>query len=143
MALSAQKVSAVASPGLAAAATVHSFGGARGVASAQQSPVESSNPASFVGVNDNSIMRYEDEGGLNPDGRGKQSFRQGPQTPYMSRSALVFYAGLLDQTDQGASLASTPVFGDYVSRSIQGYERAQNLVNSPWARQGSSINQYS
>ena len=143
MALSAQRISATASPGLAAAATVHSFGGARGTASAQQSPVESSSSASYIGINDNSILRYEDEGELNPDGRGKQSYQQGPQTPYMSRSALVFVAGALEQTAQDSPAASGAVFGDYLSRSIQGYERAQNLVNSPWAPQGSSVNQFS
>lgn len=141
MALGTQKVSAVTAPGMAAAATVHAFGGARGIASAQQSPIESSNPAAYIGVNDNSILHYEDEGGLNPDGQGKQSYKQGPQTPYMSRNALVFMAGSLEATNGEA--APMPVFGDYVMRSIQGYERTQNLVNSPWVPQGSSINQYS
>lgn len=126
---------------MAAAATAHSFGGARGVASAQQSPIEATNMAAYIGINDNSILRYEDEGGLNPDGRGKKSNQQSTQTPYMSRGALGFAAGALE-----AQSNATPIdmaFGDYVSRSIHGYERAQNLINSAWAPQGSSINQLS
>ena len=142
MALGTQRVSAAASPGMAAAATAHLFSGGRGVAAAAQSPVESSNFSAQVGVNDNTIVHYDDEGGLNPDGQRRQSSSsRDTQTAFMSRRALAYAAISLDPT-QGDS-SSTVVFSDILARGIRGYERSQGLVNSGLASVGSTINQLS
>lgn len=141
MALGTQKVSAMAAPGMAAAATAHPFSGGRGVASAQQAPVESTNFSTQIGVNDNSILHYDDEGSLNPDGQRKQSTARDTQTPFMARRALAYSAISLDSA-QGDNSATT-VFSDLMARGIRGYERTQSLVNSGLTPSGSTINQLS
>ena len=141
MALGTQKVSAMAAPGMAAAATVHPFSGGRGVSAALQSPVEAANFATNIGVNDNSILHYDDEGSLNPDGQRKESAPRGTQTPFMARRALAYSAISMD-TSQGDN-APTTVFSDLMARGIQGYMRTQSLVHSEIAPAGSTINQLS
>ena len=126
---------------MAAAATAHLFSGGRGVAAAAQSPVETTNFASQVGVNDNSIVHYDDQGNLNPDGQRRQSQPRDTQTAFMARRSLSFAAISLDPA-QGDS-SSTMVFSDILARGISGYERTQGLVNSGLVPAGSSINQLS
>jgi len=142
MALGTQKVSAMAAPGMAAAATAHPFSGGRGVAAANQAPVESSNFAMSVGVNDNAILHYDDEGSLNPDGQRRNSNSpRHTQTPFMARRALAYSAISLD-SQQGDN-APTTVFSDLMSRGIRGYARSQGLVQTDIAPTGSTINQLS
>jgi hypothetical protein len=140
MALGTQKISAFAAPGMAAAATAHPFSGGRGVAAANQSPVEASNFSASVNVNDNGILHYDDESGLNPDDQGRGSYNpRGTQTPFMARRALAYSAISLD-SHQGDN-APTTVFSDLMSRGIRGYERSQSLVQTHLAPVGSTINQ--
>ena len=142
MALGTQKVSAMAAPGMAAAATAHTFGGARGVAAANQSPVEASNFSMSVGVNDNAIYHYDEEGGLNPDEQRRNSGSpRHTQTPFMSRRALAYSAISMD-SQQGDN-SSTTVFSDLMARGIRGYARTQGLVQTDIAPSGSTINQLS
>jgi len=142
MALGTQKISALASPGMAAAATAHPFSGGRGVAAANQSPVEALNFSTQINVNDNGIVHYDDEGGLNPDGQRRRSpASQGTQTPFMARRSLA-YAAISMDTAQGDNSATT-VFSDLMARGIRGYERTQGLVQADLAPTGSTINQLS
>ena len=139
MSLSAQKVSATSAPGMAAAATAHLFGGARGVASATQSPVEKSYFSTQSGVNDNSVVYYDDQSGLDSNGQRRESPQQQTQTAFMSRQALSFSAISLDPS-QGDS-SSTMLFSNLLQQGIRGYERSQGLINSGLAPLGSTINQ--
>ena len=141
MSLGVQKVSASSAPGMAAAATAHLFSGGRGVAAAAQSPVESAYYSTQAGVNDNSIVHYDDEGNLDPDGQRRESAQQDTQTDFMARRALSFAALIMDPAQGEGS--STNLFSDMLARGIRGYERVQGLVNSGMARTGSTINQLS
>ena len=131
---------------MAAAATAHPFSGGRGISSAQQAPVEAASFAPQTGVNDNSILHYQDDGGgLNPDGRRKESFARTTQTPQMARNAAAFTAAELesDRANAAAMPVNPTLFANMVEQGIHGYERAQNLVGSYLVRAGSQINQLS
>ena len=141
MSLSTQKVSVTATPGMAAAATAHSFGGGRGVASALQNPVESGNFSTQVGVNDNAIVYSDDQGNLDPNGKRRESFGRETQTAFMARRALAYTAILMDQAPNEGS--SPTGFSDILTKGIRGYERTQGLINSGLAPVGSAINQLS
>lgn len=140
MSLSAQKVSATSAPGMAAAATAHLFGGARGIASATQSPVEKSYFSTQSGVNDNSVVYYDDEGELDSDGQRRESQQQ-TQTAFMARQALSFAAISLAPSQSDGT--STMLFSSLLQQGIRGYERSQGLINSGLAPLGSTINQLS
>jgi hypothetical protein len=141
MALGTQKVSAMAAPGMAAAATAHPLSGGRGIAAANQSPVESTSFSTQVGVNDNGIVRYDDELDLNADGKSRNSYQRSTQTPLMSRRALAFNAGSLNASQGDAAPAIG--FKDQLTRGIGGYLRTQSLTQTDYPPPGSSINQLS
>ncbi len=142
MALGTQKISAFAAPGMAAAATAHPLSGGRGIASASQSPVEASSFSASVNVNDNGILHYDDENGLNPDDQRRNgSSPRGTQTPFMARRALAYSAISLD-THQGDN-APTTLFSALLAKGIRGYERSQALAQTVMAPVGSTINQLS
>ena len=136
MALSASRISAVAGNGLAAAATARPISGGRGIASATLSPVENSEFSSNIGVNDNAILHYDDQGGLDSDGRRRESPQSAPS--FLARGAFGFQVESLSQDPAaggGSSFLSDVVHGVGV------YENNLRIIAPDQIRPGTSLNQ--
>jgi hypothetical protein len=99
MALSTSRVSANASPGMAAAATARPVSGGRNVASVNSKPVDELGFSQHIGVNDNGLWRYDEETQFESDGEGQPQQRG---TPFIIRAATGFKVDLADEaTDPG------------------------------------------
>jgi len=136
MALGTTKISALAGPGLsAAAATARPLSGGRGVAAAAQSPVEESTFAGSVGVNDNSILHHDDDTGFDPNGQRRDTPDQG--TPFVSHSAFGFQVA---DADQSAEAPQQSRFLNEVLRGIGVYEYTLKVIAPNSVRPGSVVN---
>ncbi|MBI2241186.1 MAG: hypothetical protein HYU59_10345 [Magnetospirillum gryphiswaldense] len=135
MALGTHKVSALATPGMSAAATARPASGGRNVASVSSTSPEEAVFSSQIGVNDNRLLRYDDELDLgfsdqrDPDSRGS--------TPFMSKAASSFQAELADEATGGGSAS---VFMDYVMRGVGTYEHNMRVTTPGSVRPGSVLN---
>jgi len=139
MALSASRIAGgIAAPGMAAAATARPISGGRGVAAASQPAVESTF-ASGVGVNDNLILRYDDEGGLNSDGQ-RREYGRPETTPFIARSAAAFQ---VEEIDQAGGAGDFRLFLNDVVRGIGVYENNIRLTTPGRVMPGSVLNQLS
>jgi hypothetical protein len=136
MALSASRISAMAGNGLAAAATARPMSGGRGVASAAMSPVETSEFSSNIGVNDNAILHYDEEGGLDSDGRRRES--PSSASPFLARGAFGYQVEDLSQdgtTGDGGTFLSDVLYGVGI------YESNLRAVAPGQVRPGATLNQ--
>ncbi len=133
MALGTSRIAALSgSSGLAAAATARPMSGGRGVAASAQAAVESSNFSSQIGVNDNAILHYDDQGGLNADGQRRET--QQNFSTYYGR-APVSDTGGLDQNAGGGTLSRVDI-----QNGIGQYEFAARLAVPGTPRPGARIN---
>ncbi|MBR9973529.1 hypothetical protein [Magnetospirillum sulfuroxidans] len=134
MALGTNKVSALATPGMTAAATARPASGGRNVASVNGGPAEAAGFSSQIGVNDNRLLRYDDE----LDFGFSEHHEPGQQgTPFMSRLASSFQADLADEAVGGGS---SGIFMDYVMRGVGTYEHNMRVTTPGSVRPGSVIN---
>ncbi len=136
MALSASTISAMAGNGLAAAATARPLSGGRGVASATLNSVEASDFSSSVGVNDNSILHYDDEGGLDSDGRRRES--PPGASAFLTRGAFGYQVEGLSQESAaggGGTFLSDVMYGVGV------YENNLRIIAPGQIRPGATLNQ--
>lgn len=134
MALGTHKVSALATPGMSAAATARPASGGRNVASVSSTAPEEAVFSSQIGVSDNRLLRYDEELDLgfsdhrDSDARG---------TPFMSKAASSFQAELADEATGGGS---SSLFMDYVMRGVGTYEHNMRVTTPGSVRPGSVLN---
>lgn len=134
MALNTSRVSAIASPGMAAAATARPASGGRNVASVGAG-VEGAGFSPQIGVNDNRLWRYDDEQEF--DFEGEQQ-RQKSATPFVNRAAGGFKVDLAEEA--GESGAGGRVFLGEVLRGIGVYEYNMRVTTPGAVRPGSVLN---
>lgn len=135
MALNASRVSAVSSPGMAAAATARPLSGGRNVASVSSSPLEAMGFSSQIGVNDNRMWRYDEEHEFDFEGE-HQAKQRG--TPFIIRAAIGFHVDEIEE-----SMDSSPsgrVFLNELVRGIAIYESNMRLATMGPVRPGSILN---
>ncbi|NFV79560.1 hypothetical protein [Magnetospirillum aberrantis] len=136
MAMGTNKVSAIASPGMAAAATARPASGGRNVASVGSAGIESTEFSSQIGVNDNRLWRYDEEQEFNLD-HGQDQQKQA--TPFIVRSANGFKVEEAEETsDAGGS--GGKVFLDTLMRGIGIYESNMRRTMPGAVRPGSVLN---
>lgn len=133
MALGTSRVTALATPGMTAAATARPASGGRNVASVS-GIAEESGFSSQIGVNDNRLLHYDDELDF---GFSEQQQRQQPGTPFMARSASSFQAELADEATGGES---ANVFMDFITRGVGTYEHNMRVTTPGSVRPGSVLN---
>jgi len=119
---------------MSAAATARPASGGRNVASVSSTAPEEAVFSSQIGVNDNRLLRYDEELDLSfsehrdPDAHG---------TPFMSKAASSFQAELADEATGGGS---SSVFMDYVMRGVGTYEHNMRVTTPGSVRPGSVLN---
>jgi hypothetical protein len=135
MALGTGKVSAIASPGMAAAATARPISGGRNVASVTGGPLEEMGFSSQIGVNDNRMWRYDDEREFDSEDEGQSQQRA---TPFIIRSTNGFR---VDEADEATADSSTGyTFLDEILRGIGVYENNMRVISPGAVRRGSVLN---
>lgn len=132
MALGTNKLSAIASPGMAAAATARTVSGGRNVASVGRD-VEASGFAPQIEVNDNRLWRFDDErSDLNRDHR-----REEHAGGFVARA----YSGFrVEDVEETADTGAGRVFLDALMRAISIYEANTRLFTPGAIRPGSVMN---
>lgn len=134
MALGSNKVTAFASPGMAAAATARPASGGRNVASVGPG-VMGADFSPQIGVNDNRLWRYDDEGENNFD---KESQQQKYATPFIIHASNGFR---VDEAEEGTDAGNVgKVFLDMVLYGIGVYEGNARLTTAGVVRPGSVLN---
>ncbi len=134
MALGTSKVSAIASPGMAAAATARPLSGGRNVASVGAG-VEGAGFSPQIGVNDNRLWRYDEERQFDLDREQQQQERA---TPFIIRAANGFRADEAEETTDAGG--SGKVFLDALLRGIGIYESNMRRTTPGAVRPGSVLN---
>lgn len=134
MALSTNRVTAVATPGMAAAATARPASGGRNVASATGGPVESVNFAPQTGVQDNRILRYDEEFDFDFN---DESAPQHQGTPFVIRQASAFSA---ESVEDQREAESPRTFLGMVLRGVGAYESNMRVTAPGSVRPGSVMN---
>lgn len=133
MALSTQKVSAHAAPGMAAAATARSVAGGRNVASARDH-IEGAGFATQIGVSDNAYLRYEDD--LDFDSRGERQQHK-DYTPLLYRTQLGFQVNAVDET---ADAGGGRTFLAELTTGVGAYEHTMRVTTPGMVKAGSVLN---
>lgn len=134
MALGSNKVSAIASPGMAAAATARPASGGRNVASVAPG-VEGAGFSPQIGVNDNRLWRFDEETQFEFE---REPDQQQQATPFIIRAANGFKVEEAEEsTDAGGS---GKVFLDAVLRGIGIYESNMRRTTPGAVRPGSVLN---
>lgn len=134
MALGTHKVSALATPGMSAAATARPASGGRNVASVSSTAPEEAVFSSQIGVSDNRLLRYDEELDLGFSDHRDSDARS---TPFMSKAASSFQAELADEASGGGS---SSLFMDYVMRGVGTYEHNMRVTTPGSVRPGSVLN---
>ena len=136
MALSTKQVGAAAASGVAAA-TARVGSGGRNVASSTRPDVERTDYAHQVGLNEENILRFQQDGQLNPDGRRQQQRDDRGFTPLLSRSALSFGAASLDENNDNDT---SKLFLNEVMRGVNSYEESLRVTSPATVKPGSVMN---
>lgn len=134
MALGTHKVSALATPGMTAAATARPASGGRNVASVSGVAAEEAGFSSQIGVNDNRLLRYDEELDF---GFSEQRDPDRQGTPFMAKAASSFQAELADEATGGGA---SGLFMDYVQRGVGTYEHNMRVTTPGSVRPGSVLN---
>lgn len=134
MALSSNRVSANASPGMAAAATARPASGGRNVASVNSKPLEEIGFGQHIGVNDNDLWRYDDETSFDFQGEDQPRERA---TPLISRAATGFK---LEQADESGDAGGGRLFLAELMHGIGIYEFNMRITTPGAVRPGSVLN---
>lgn len=133
MALGTSKVSAIASPGMAAAATARPVSGGRNVASTGR--VEGTDFSPQIEINDNRLWRFDEERSFDLD---RDDSREEQATPFIARA----YNGFKVEEAEDAMEANNSgrVFLDALTRGIGIYEANIRLTTPGAVRPGSVLN---
>lgn len=134
MALGTNKVSALASPGMAAATAARPATGGRNVASVSGAPAEEAVFSSQIGVNDNRLFRYDDEMDFGTGGQREPDRRS---TPFVARAASGFAA---EVAEEATGTSGATMFMDYVVRGVGTYEHNMRVTTPGMVRPGSVLN---
>ncbi|MGE5515718.1 MAG: hypothetical protein ACM31D_07820 [Bacteroidota bacterium] len=134
MALGANKVSAFASPGMAAAATARPVSGGRNVASTGRGVV-GTDFSPQIEINDNRLWRFDEEREFEQD---REDSQKEQATPFIARA----YNGFkVDEAEEGTDAGTTgKVFLDAMIRGISIYETNIRLTTPGAVRPGSVLN---
>lgn len=134
MALGTSKVSAIASPGMAAAATARPVSGGRNVASVGRG-VEGTDFSPQIEINDNRLWRFDEERQFDLD---REHHREEQATPFIARS----YNGFkVEEAEDSADAGGTGrVFLDTMIKAISVYEANIRLTTPGAVRPGSVLN---
>lgn len=133
MALGTNRVSAMASPGMAAAATARPASGGRNVASVS-GPAEGAGFSPQIGVNDNRLLRYDDE--FSFDSKDQQQQQKQWGTPFIVQAATGFQV----EMNEGTTNDNMAAFRDYITRSLATYEQNMRVTTPGAVRPGSVMN---
>ena len=134
MALGTNKVSAIASPGMAAAATARPVSGGRNVASTGRSVV-SADFSPQIEINDNRMWRFDEERSFDTE---REEHREEQATPFIARAFNAFKVEEAEEaTDAGGA---GRVFLNTVIRAIGIYEANIRLTTPGAVRPGSVLN---
>lgn len=136
MALSTKQVGAAAASGVAAATARVGTGG-RNVASSTRPDVERLDYAHQAGLNEENILRFQQDGQLNPDGRRQQRDDRSGFTPLLSRSMLSFTAAPQDENNDNAPAT---LFLNEVMRGVNSYEENLRVTSPATVKPGSVMN---
>ncbi|MDO8608779.1 MAG: hypothetical protein Q7R40_19780 [Phaeospirillum sp.] len=137
MALSTRQVGSATASGIAAA-TARVGAGGRNVASATRADVEKLEFSPHLGVNEESMLRFQQESGeLNPDGRRQHRDQRDGFTPLLARNA---YSANLDSGEEIDSHGSPALFLNEVMRGIGTYEENMRVTSPASVRPGSVMN---
>lgn len=134
MALNTSRVTSLATPGIAAAATGRPMSGGRNVAGATGQPLEAMGFAADIGISDNRLLRYDDDLHFDFSQQGEPEHRG---TPFIIRSASGFKAEAVDEatnTDADGTFLSMVVLG------VSTYERNMRVTAPGAVRPGSVMN---
>lgn len=134
MALGTSKVSAIASPGMAAAATARPASGGRNVASVGRG-VEGADFSPQIEINDNRLWRFDEEREFDSD---REQNKKEQATPFISRSYNGFKVGETEETADSGGAGR--VFMDTMIRAIGIYEANIRLTTPGAVRPGSVLN---
>lgn len=134
MALATNRVTATAAPGMAAAATARPVSGGRNVASVRDE-VEGSGFSPQIGVNDNSLLRYEDDLQFNSGNQGQQ--QREDYTPLMFRSVIGFQ---VEEAEQGTDSGGGRVFLADLMSGVGAYEQTMRVTTPGMVKAGSVLN---
>jgi hypothetical protein len=135
MALGTSKVSAIGSPGMAAAATARPASGGRNVANSAGAPLEGAVFSPQIGVNDNRLTRYDEEMSFGSDSH-QQPEQRG--TPFIIRASSAFKAEEVDEAINSGGEEGG--FLDMVMRGVGTYERNMRVTTPGSVRPGSVLN---
>lgn len=138
MALGTHRVSALAAPGMTAAATARSASGGRNVASVSRNPLEEAGFSAQVGLNDNAFLRYEDDQGF--DVTQDQGDPQRSNTPYMFRMASGFQVDEAEEALDGRGGSGESVFRSLLTSGIGTYEQTMRITTPGTVKPGSVLN---
>lgn len=134
MALGTNKVAAVSSSGLVAASARPASGG-RNVASVSRDPLGEAEFSAQLGINDNSILLYDEER-AETEQRKKRQEKRG--TPFMVRAAWGFTVEEIDDTLDHKGPAK--IFLAILLHGIETYESNMRLTTPGAVRPGSVVN---
>lgn len=137
MALSTKQVGAAAASGVAAA-TVRVGSGGRNVASTSRDDVERLDFAHQSTLNDETILRFQQDGQLDPDGQRQRDRRNNGSTGWSS--SLIGSIGVSATEERNGGSGSTPLFLDQILRGIDSYEQNIRITSPTTAKPGSVMN---
>jgi hypothetical protein len=139
MALGTNKITASATTGVAAAASSRVGTGGRNVASVSQYRVEDLSFAPNIGVNEESMLHYQDQSKFEGGGGGrKRQEERGTQfTPLITRGAFGFK---VEEAEEATLAGEAPVFLTDVMRGVGTYESNMRATSPITVRPGSVMN---
>lgn len=133
MALNTSRVTSLATPGVAAAATARPASGGRNVASVTGAPLEGAGFSPHIGINDNRLVRYDEDLHFDFD-EGAEPEQQG--TPFIIRASNGFKVEAADETSENSGGA----FLDMLTRGVGTYENTMRVTRPGAVRPGSVMN---
>ena len=133
MALNTSRVTSIATPGVAAAATARPASGGRNVASVNSGPLEGVGFSPNIGINDNRLLRYDEETRFDFEGESEPEQRG---TPFIIRASSGFKAELADE----ATADTGHAFLNLVMRGVSIYEYTMQVTRPGAVRPGSVMN---
>lgn len=138
MALSTKQIgSASAAASSVAAATARIGHGGRNVASSTRPDVERLDYTQHMGLNEESILRFQQENGINPDGGRRQREDRGGFAP--QTSLRIFEYGT-DTSEDGSDPTSSRIFLNDVLRGVGTYEQNIRITSPGSVKPGSVMN---
>jgi hypothetical protein len=138
MALSTKQVSAVSASGVAAA-TARIGSGGRNVASTSRDDVERLDYAHQTGLGEETLLRYQQDSSVSPDGGRQRDQREHQDTPlWRSAFGKILLAGASNDEDSSSPLPT--LFLDQVLRGIGVYEQSIRITSPNTVRPGSVMN---